>query len=383
VGQGQFYTVKTKRRKIKTGRLLFLLVLCLFIATVLFSVRFINVLNSLQDNSAWTTLLPVPKVGEREHTILYTVSDRDGDGQITELTLAAYHPQKKDVRAIHIPTNTLIDVEGHGFIHIDEVYSIGGPQLTMQSVTSLLDVPIHYFIEINEDFLPSAIDRVNGVSLPSEITLGNGSDLLSLLHEEGLTSSQSLERRRHVLTAVSSSVIKSNALQKLKYLHSLTPLVSTNIPWRKLLSTMESLKNVQFKDSARVISLPGTEEIQTNGRYWLVDTDQIPLLTAWLDDDITGMPRTQITVEVLNGCGIKGIATEVADMLTAEGFKVLRIGNADRYDYDVSRVISRTDNVDGAKEVAVLIPGAQLLKEEMESDAVVTVIVGKNYNQQE
>ena len=127
--------------------------------------------------------------------------------------------------------------------------------------------------------------------------------------------------------------------------------------------------------------MPGTEEIQADGRYWLVDADQIPVLTAWLDGDITSMPRTQITVEVLNGCGIKGTATEVADMLTAEGFKVLRIGNADRYDYDVSRVISRTDNMDGAKEIAVLIPGAQLLKEEVESEAIVTVIVGKNYKQ--
>jgi anionic cell wall polymer biosynthesis LytR-Cps2A-Psr (LCP) family protein len=383
VAQEQFYTVKTKRRKIKTGRILFLLVLCLFLATVLFSVRFINVLNSLQDTSPWTTLLPVPNDGEREHAILYTVSDREGDGLITELSLAAYHPQKKDIRVIHIPTDTLIDVEGHGFIHIDQVYSVGGPQLTLQSITTLLGVPIHYFIEINEDFLPTAIDRVNGVSLPSEITLVNGSDLLSLLHEEGLTASQSLERRRHVLTAVASSVMQSNALQKLKYLSSLSPLVSTNLSWRKLLSTMDSLKNVEFKDSTRVIPLPGTEEIQTNGRYWLVDTSQIPLLVAWLDDDITGMPRAQITVEVLNGCGIKGIATEVADMLTAEGFKVLKIGNADRYDYDVSRVISRTDNVDGAKEIAVLIPGAQLLKEELESEAVVTVIIGKNYKQQE
>ena len=361
MGQGQFYTVKTKRRKIKTGRLLFLLVLCMFLATVVFSVRFINVLNSLHNTSPWATLLPVPKEGEREHAIFYTVSDREADGLITELTMAAYHPLKKDFRVIHIPTDTLIDVEGHGFIHIDQVYSVGGPELTLQSISSLLDVPIHYFIEINEDFLPAAIDRVNGVSLPSEITLGNGSDLLSLLHEEGLTSSQSLERRRHVLAAVSSSVLESNALQKLKYIHSLSPLVSTNLPWRKLLSMMETLKNVQFKESVRVIPLPGTEEIQADGRYWLVDADQIPVLTAWLDGDITSMPRTQITVEVLNGCGIKGTATEVADMLTAEGFKVLRIGNADRYDYDVSRVISRTDNMDGAKEIAVLIPGAQLL----------------------
>ena len=34
-----------------------------------------------------------------------------------------------------------------------------------------------------------------------------------------------------------------------------------------------------------------------------------------------------------------------------------------------------------SKEIAVLIPGAQLLKEEVESEAIVTVIVGKNYKQ--
>ncbi len=379
MAQGQFYTVKTKRRKIKKGRLMFLLILCLFFVTVLASVRFINALNSFQDTSPWTASLPNPKDSVREHAVLYTISDYEADGLIAELALAAYHPGKKDVKIIHIPTDTLVAVEGQESVHINQVYSIGGSELTLQTVSSLLNVPIHYFIEINEDFLPAAIDRVNGISLPSDINLENGSELLNLLHEEGLTPSQSLERRRNVLAAVASRVVQGNPLQKLKYLNSLSSLVSTNLPWRKLLSTMEALKNTEFGDAASIVSLPGTEEIKANGRSWVVDAGQIPLLAAWLDDEKASLPRTQVTVEVLNGCGIKGIAMEVADMLTLKGFKVVKIGNADSYDYEVSQVISRVDNVDGAKEIAVLIPGAQLLKDELESEAFVTVIIGKNY----
>lgn len=377
---GHIY-IKTRKKKVKTGRLLFLLVLLAFVCTVLFSVRFIGMLNALQDSSTWASSLPQPVEGKREHLLLYTVSDRESEGYVTELVLVAYHPQKKEARAIHLPADTLVDLEDNGFVRLGHIYSAGGRELLVDTVSRLFDgLPIHYYLEIDEDFLPSAVDKVGGIELSPGLVAGNGGDVLSLIHAEGLTLSQRLERRRSVLSAVSAKIVQGNILQKLKYLHSASPLIATNLPWRKLLFTMEGHKNTSFKDTVHVILLPGTEQVKADGRYWLADANQLPLLAAWLDDDVTGVPRSQVTVEVLNGCGARGIASEVAEMLRSEGFQVLRVGNADHYNYEVSQVISRVSNVDGAKEVAVLIPGSQLLKEEaLEAGVMVTLIIGKNY----
>ena len=68
-------------------------------------------------------------------------------------------------------------------------------------------------------------------------------------------------------------------------------------------------------------------------------------------------------------------------MLEDEGFQVVRIDNADNFDYQRSHVISRLEDIEPAKEVAILIPGAEFFKEPLaEYPAMVTVIIGKNFS---
>jgi hypothetical protein len=154
----------------------------------------------------------------------------------------------------------------------------------------------------------------------------------------------------------------------------------TNLSWRQLLAAAETFKNIPYNEAAKVLLLPGTERLQADGRYWLPDSNQLPYLASWLTAEVSAVPRERITVEVLNGSGVRGVATKVAEKLRREGFLVQKVDNADNQNYDVSQVISRTENVDAAKEVAILVPGAQLLKREsVEAAVMVTVIVGKNY----
>ncbi|MBS3947216.1 MAG: LCP family protein [Dethiobacter sp.] len=378
---GYRYTVKTKRRRVKMGRLLFLLALCAFLLSVLFSVRFIGMLNAFQDTSPWASALPQPVGNERRQAVLYTVSNRQGDGVVTELVLVAYHPGKKQARVIHLPTDTLVDAANHGLTRLGLVYRAGGRELLVSTVSRLFaDLPVHYYLEIDEESLLAAVDRVGGIQLPTASSMAGGGEVLAFMHAEGLTISEKLERRRSVLTALAATLVQGSLLQRITSFYDVSPLLATNFSWRQLLSMAESLRDTEYSEAAKVILLPGTEQVRTDGRYWRPDISQISSLASWLTGDVSALPRAQITVEVLNGSGVRGLGTEVAEKLRAEGFQVLSIGNADRQDYDISQVISRTDNVDGAKEVAILVPGAQLLKQEVpESSVMVTVIVGKNY----
>ena len=135
-----------------------------------------------------------------------------------------------------------------------------------------------------------------------------------------------------------------------------------------------------YKAAVQLLELPVTQEVRADGSYSLPQTAAVTELGIWLNRDISSLPNSQIKVEVLNGSGIKGLANGVADKLREEGFNVVRIGNADRFDFETSQVISRVNNMDAAKEVAILVPNAQLLKEELPGSGVyVTVIVGKDY----
>ncbi|NHZ85798.1 MAG: hypothetical protein GWP19_07945, partial [Planctomycetia bacterium] len=52
-------------------------------------------------------------------------------------------------------------------------------------------------------------------------------------------------------------------------------------------------------------------------------------------------PILNIKVEVLNGCGEKGIAAKIADFLRTEHIDVVRSENADNFEYERTTLIQR------------------------------------------
>ena len=95
-------------------------------------------------------------------------------------------------------------------------------------------------------------------------------------------------------------------------------------------------------------------------------------------------PIQNIKVEVLNGCGIKGIAAKTADFLRLHQVDVVRSDNADRYDYPNTIIIGRNENYASLKVVTQSfgIPmenDTNIKHEPDESLGVdVTVILGKD-----
>jgi hypothetical protein len=78
------------------------------------------------------------------------------------------------------------------------------------------------------------------------------------------------------------------------------------------------------------------------------------LASAWRDARAAAAPvaRGSIEVEVLNGCGRKGAAAEVAERLRSLGFDVVAIGNADDFDHAETVVIDRSGSSAGVTQVA-------------------------------
>ena len=95
-------------------------------------------------------------------------------------------------------------------------------------------------------------------------------------------------------------------------------------------------------------------------------------------------PIQNIKVEVLNGCGLKGIAAQTAEFLRENHVDVVRSDNADHYDYPNTVIISRNENVESLKAVSKsfgvpLDDKTHILTDPDESLGVdVTVILGKD-----
>ena len=91
------------------------------------------------------------------------------------------------------------------------------------------------------------------------------------------------------------------------------------------------------------------------------------------------------SVEILNGCGISGVATKISNILRKNHFDVKSIGNVvvnnrTIYNYTKTIVISRNKDMKVAKEVAKLLhckPPIYIRTDYNESD--VTVIIGHDF----
>ena len=84
-----------------------------------------------------------------------------------------------------------------------------------------------------------------------------------------------------------------------------------------------------------------------------------------------------VIVEVLNGCGLPGVAERVAERLRDGGFDVMFIGNADDFDYAGTLVVDRSGDRSKALAVARALGDASVICQ-MSSAAFVdaTVVIG-------
>jgi hypothetical protein len=70
---------------------------------------------------------------------------------------------------------------------------------------------------------------------------------------------------------------------------------------------------------------------------------------AQTDPDLIGKV---IQLEVLNGCGVPGLANDFTSVLRKNGFDVVETGNFENFDMQNTVVIARTFNSENARRVA-------------------------------
>lgn len=71
--------------------------------------------------------------------------------------------------------------------------------------------------------------------------------------------------------------------------------------------------------------------------------------------DTTGLIGEYIQVEVLNGCGMSGLASEMTDYLRMRGFDVVFTGNNEIFGVEKTHVLNRINDPRAAQQVALAI----------------------------
>lgn len=92
---------------------------------------------------------------------------------------------------------------------------------------------------------------------------------------------------------------------------------------------------------------------------------------------------SQVQIEVLNGCGVTGVADRLTEYLREKGFDVVNKGNYSSFDIDNTLVIDRSNNLDKSSMVAnaLGLENKSIVRQFNNQYFLdVTLIIGKDYN---
>jgi hypothetical protein len=406
-------------------RLFFILIFILFLIVVSLGTRYVRSFQDFQNKSAWAVNLRSASQSKGTNYLLYGLVENNGEAGIEEMFFLNYPPDEPSCNIVFIPGKVLMhrleeneapygatskeeapesalsesggagEEASKGALSKGEAfeedpilpvytpshfYNEGGGELLIKQVSRFLNVPVHHFIEIKYNGIARLVDYKGGISYQGYDL--NGQDYLDYFlreDEDEEPLARALRRAETISKFISILGENKGFLGISSLVRETSPYIDTDFSWKELQDNY-AIFSPLLDPQSMIFELPGSWRDFDGELFFEPNRSQIASMIGNLGKGFI-LPRELITVEVLNGSGVSGVAAQVGQLLEDEGFQVVRIDNADNFEYQRSHVISRLEDIEPAKEVAILIPGAEFFKEPLgECPAMVTVIIGQNFS---
>ncbi len=310
------------------------------------------------------------------------------------MMLVTIDPITKSAGMLSIPRDLWVEIPGFEHNRINVAYFLGetyrlpggGPGLAMKTVETLIGVPVQYYAVIEFSAFERMIDEIGGIEVlvPVRMKISPIGRTSLWLDPKGyrLDGPEALayararktdggdfdraERQQQVMLAVRDQILELDMVPALlakapALYQNLREGIITNLTFDQMVSLSLLAVQVDPEDISKGVIAPPEMvllDIHSDGAMVLKPVpDQIRVLR---DDIFTGTgaiaPSVQpeqatqaaqeesARVAILNGAGVEGLATETAEFLQRQGLNVVQIANADRLDYDKSRVIVHSQN---------------------------------------
>ena len=329
--------------------------------------------------------IPAPEPGERIHILVLGVDaehPEDSNAYIPPrsdtLFLATLDPVTLEANVVFIPRDTWAVIPGRPAPEkIGHAFAHGGAKLAIDTVSLLLDVPIHYYIRVDFAGFAGIIDTIGGVpmhidrhmyyedptqnlviDIPAGDQMMDGETALHYVRYRGLYGSdiERIARQRAFLKVVLAELLQVETVFRLPELaKQVSGHVDTNMSPSRMISFVNSAMSLS-PDDVPMTMVPGDARYHERVSYWFPRTDETKIMVDTLIRGLIREENGEITVEVLNGGGLPGVAVQVADRLRAYGYDVVHVGNApDMRDekYEHTRIVDRSGDDSVAGELMV------------------------------
>lgn len=311
-----------------------------------------------------------------------------------------------DAGVLSIPRDTRVWIPSRQrWERINAAYAHGGPSMAMEAVSHLLGVSINYYVhtdfagfeqlvdvlggvEINVAKRMYYVDKAQGLEINIEPGLQKLSGIKALqyvrfrdrLGDVSLVDPFTdeydgrVERQRQFFEAIVAQTLSPTSIIKLPQLITQAfRIVNTNLPWDKVFGL--ALSGSKFSaDKMETAVLPGNSEVLNEAWYWIVNEHKAKPI---IEKVVYGRPEP-LRLVVLNGNGRRGVAQEVADLLSYYGYDVVLHGNAEHFNFATTQILASARDLERVKPLADYL-GASIREADVESPEI-TVIIGQDYN---
>ena len=366
--------------------------LCLFTSGMLIGAVTVGAVPGTQ--GGFLQLFSAPFGGRDRVSILAVGHDNSqGKGLADTIIAVMVWPKTGEIAALSIPRDSWVSVPGMGESKINASHSLGGMQLTIQTVEMLLGFPFDYYVEVDVPGLTSLVDAIGGVDIDVEkrMKYHDHSQQLNIDLQPGvqhLNGEQAvgyarfrhdatgdlgrIERQQKFLRAVVRELLSPDHVLRLpKVADTFLKTVNTNMT----LSDINGLKRIVERagpEGMRMAMLPGTPDTVHGQSVLVLDPEQVQ---QTVNRVLWGQG---IRVRLLNGTDVSGLAAKTAELLTENGYDVLETGNAEKKS-DTTLILDHRGQSRRAERVSSVLGGGVIsAAPDGENEADVTVILGRD-----
>jgi len=370
----------------------------------------------------------VPKApGQPFYMVIMGEDTRPGEEQARSDTLIVAHvdPQTKTVAMMSIPRDSRVTIPGHGTDKINSAAQLGGPALTIKTVTAFTGLPISHYVVLDFNGFKSIVDAMGGVTLDvpfriDDVMAANhvrsaqviekgvqkldGAHALTFVRARHQFPSQDIQRMANQQYFMKELVKQAkqqaaNPFKTFAIVNAFARAVKTDLTIQELAGLAIDFKGMQDSDM-QTVTMPGGDKTINGISYIIPDISGMKEIVRKMEAGLPIDPKAaaasanttaaatvvapaSVQVAVRNGAGVSGLSKQASDLLLKAGFKIPETGNMNLFVYPKTIVVYKTD-AQKAKAVAVaqaLGQGELVLSRGMYSFVTdVLVVVGKDWD---
>jgi hypothetical protein len=329
-----------------------------------------------------TSVVALDREPEETRNIVVAVA-LASDGPVDGIFLLQVSEDRPRPAVLVLPNGLEVDVADRGVMTLAETASAGGMALLVEEVAEYTALDIHHYVRVDRSALAHAVDLNGGIEdCPDTDALACpnrlGEDILSMLAApEGAVSGPD---RVRALAEVGRLV--GGEVARVRTLLNPRAALRWADAWRASIRTDHDPGPGGARDFARLLHgfdavgldvriLPGLVD---GGRLTVAPEGAAVLLDAFVQ--VTPLPgdvgieaprelvAADVFVQVLNGVGRAGMASEMSEFLLERGFSVIDVDNAPRFDPRAPTRIGYADDEQRplAELVASFLPGAEIVQ---------------------